>query len=205
MSKRRESKEDKKINALRLKKNINKLNRSIAVIKLSPDFRELGVYPSITDAAVEAGSSASNIKKCCEGKLLTVGGFNWTYLDVNHKENRLLRIKRFKAYRSTKSGKKLKKCLKCNRIKTKDKFRRDWVRSDGRASFCKICSNKIDRDKARVKEAGRVERYIESIVSAEDFMEKEENSKLSLAGLMTKYADYRMNYKLKDFERDDKE
>ena len=40
------------------------------------------IYPSIRQADKESGVDASSIIKCCQGQVLSAGGFTWRYVDI---------------------------------------------------------------------------------------------------------------------------
>lgn len=62
-------------------KHLNRPDQSKWVIKLSLNNEILHFYPSTHQAQRETGIDDSSIRKCCNGKQKSAGGFTWKYAD----------------------------------------------------------------------------------------------------------------------------
>jgi group I intron endonuclease len=60
---------------------------SISIVQLTKTGSFIKEFGSMQEAQRETGIWASNIQKCCSGKLKTAGGFKWMYADDYYKLN----------------------------------------------------------------------------------------------------------------------
>lgn len=65
---------------IRLGNRTPKLRPHVPVRKYTKDGMYVEEYISVNSAARDNDIHASNITKCCRGKLLSTGGFRWSYL-----------------------------------------------------------------------------------------------------------------------------
>lgn len=52
---------------------------SIRIVQLTKDGKLIKIFDAMQEAQRETGIWASNIQKCCKGKLKTTGGYKWMY------------------------------------------------------------------------------------------------------------------------------
>jgi group I intron endonuclease len=54
---------------------------SIRIVQLTKNGKPIKIFDAMQEAQRETGIWASNIQKCCKGKLKTAGGYKWMYYD----------------------------------------------------------------------------------------------------------------------------